>query len=581
MAQVPPPNYPLARRRKDVSQKLIFLAGEYAWKGPYEAFHLYNLLNRSAIFSALQTPCVVLAHDTIETNDGTFVRFPNVMASYTLSTEIYTEPFSGATYEVVIVPPVPTLDESIGSNWWVWDHLVDLLVALCHFYIIGVGNVNLSNILADRNTTKIYLVDYDAHILTERDDPLFYFTSLPSKIPWYEKSRKYYRAVAERLRPLLDHGVIIASAWGPRVQRTIDLLVKYSEQPLMRLNVIRQNRGKMMWIGSRGGSKTYSGLDFDVVKSALQKYIRRNVPEKAVLAAIELYRLNEVDASSVVTNLYGRLAIIAAEDVGPGNLPLVLAVLKYVRTNDHDIDRLVNIVRLLAASPKTRIMSHAWFAYASDAGRAKAIAAGLTIDTQISENDWDYVQSNMNLPIFDDNDPPKIRPYILVFLQRLRDFNYNAFAWASFYLSATTDISLTRRGKYIGRGKGHTGRPDILLWSALGQVMPAEIHDILCHEYFSRRENLPFLQLAIFVALHQLPYEKFDLLNAPKDPETSNLLNGKRQLIVDDYVFDKHTMAGRHRGRGLKHFVLEGAIVSPQHHTYYHHTLEGIYQSQE
>lgn len=47
----------------------------------------------------------------------------------------------------------------------------------------------------------------------------------------------------------------------------------------------------------RGATKTFSGIDFDVAKSALQKYIRRNMPEKAILAAIELYRLGEIGGS--------------------------------------------------------------------------------------------------------------------------------------------------------------------------------------------------------------------------------------------------------------------------------------------
>jgi hypothetical protein len=33
---------------------------------------------------------------------------------------------------------------------------------------------------------------------------------------------------------------------------------------------------------------------------------------------------------------------------------------------------------------------------------------------------------------------------------------------------------------------------------------------------------------------------------------------------IPDYAVDMHTQRGKHMGRGKKHFLLEGALVSPE-----------------
>ena len=41
--------------------------------------------------------------------------------------------------------------------------------------------------------------------------------------------------------------------------------------------------------------------------------------------------------------------------------------------------------------------------------------------------------------------------------------------------------------------------------------------------------------------------------------------NGSGAVELPDYVFDKHTRAGKSMGRGLKHFIEVGAYVSNPH----------------
>ena len=47
-------------------------------------------------------------------------------------------------------------------------------------------------------------------------------------------------------------------------------------------------------------------------------------------------------------------------------------------------------------------------------------------------------------------------------------------------------------------------------------------------------------------------------------PDLNNLPPMKELLSVPDYALDMHTPAGRKQNRGFKHWVKEGAVVTPE-----------------
>jgi len=351
------------------------------------------------------------------------------------------------------------------------------------------------------------------------------------------------------------------------------------------INNMASNIGCMVWNQHQTyGSKTYSGLDIDIVKSAVQKYIRRNLPQKAILSAIELYRMNELGATPIVSNLFNRIAIIAAEDVGPANLPLILEVIRTIESKDKDLYQLLAMIQLLAESKKTRLMDQAWYAYATPHGRIKSQNKNIALDTTFTSEDVQYITEHMNEDIFHPEDPHNLRSYILIFMKRLLASDYNAYTWAYFFLDQCTDTLITRRKKFILNNRTNTtGKPDILLWKALSKVLPPETHDILVEAYYNHTESLPFLQVAVLIALYKLPYEKYNLESAvtiwktqQKDIVT-DMLHGTYQLQVDEYVIDKHTALGRKNGKNINDFLTTGAVVIPQDEKYYNETLEKIY----
>lgn len=83
------------------------------------------------------------------------------------------------------------------------------------------------------------------------------------------------------------------------------------------------------------------------------------------------------------------------------------------------------------------------------------------------------------------------------------------------------------------------------------------------HQTFPRPQGDRYL-----FALHAVRY----LCRCTKDRSSDELLNWVKHAIetegqrpvVPEYAIDMHTAAGRRRGRGIRHFLEEGALVSPE-----------------
>jgi ribA/ribD-fused uncharacterized protein len=783
----------VAGQKRTGQKQFVFFADDVVYKGPYPAKspRFENVIFRSDIFTAWGTPCVVKPLDVIETPDGPFIRFPNIMAGYPIESETYTEPKTGLTYEVRINAPILDVLHALPANPWITAEASDLILALIHCNILGVGDMNLRNSLVNPATREFFVIDYDDNLGTDRDDATFYFNKSPAKaLRWAERVAPLYAEVADRLEPLRTDPLVAQYELLDRVERAINLLRQYatlatpapepkpstrrpkaspavakspakaSKDPTgiyffekgpyfelsnywmkkdgttllvideiefkssehafqfykfyypeaspetlayaelirnaatpndarllagqkvkggfqsrmnapikayqdrahinpawdqIRVDLMRtvlyykftqnphcqdillgtDNRalyenspydafwgvgkdqtgsnwlgrllvelrdrlreesapgelpqphpiGQMVWKGIRGGAtKTYSGIDFDVAKSAMQKYIRRRMTQKAILAGIELYRLGEVGGGPAVTNTFNRIGIIANEDVGVANLPLVLAITQMVESGTRDLAALVAMIQLLAESPKTRLMSHAWRTYAHPEGRAVARELGVALDTEFSATDRDYIETYQNDPIFLESDPVELRDYILIFRRRLEARDLNAFTWAYFFLEAMGQDKVGKRNKYLdGAHRGTTTHPTILLWQVLGQILPPAVHDILVEAYYNHAENRPFLQHAILIAIYNLGYESFDLTPYIEfwrvQPVLTQMVEGQFTLEVDPFVIDKHTAAGRRSGMTERDFVIEGSIVIPQDPTYYNELMEQIYQT--
>lgn len=129
--------------------------------------------------------------------------------------------------------------------------------------------------------------------------------------------------------------------------------------------------------GLQSGGTSWNGISIDVLKSGIQKYIRRGNVEKALWCTFELDLFSEMyfrgsdketGIKALSTNLIHRLLIISIEDVGIGDPFLPLFVDKMVEAYKRDRwdqtlkDKrrgyLANLVSHMCSSKKTRELSH-------------------------------------------------------------------------------------------------------------------------------------------------------------------------------------------------------------------------------
>lgn len=338
-----------------------------------------------------------------------------------------------------------------------------------------------------------------------------------------------------------------------------------------------KERGQMKWGGLFAGSQTYSGLPLDVAKSALQKYIRRGMCEKAEMAAFELYRMAEIGGVSAQTNMYNRLAVISTEDIGPANMSLVLTVLDLLDQNTRDPATLATIVQFLCQSEKTRMMSHLWRAYGLPEGREIAKAHGLQIDEDLRPDDLEYLQTvneEKETSFWKPGDPEEIQAYAEIFLRRLRVKDPNAITWLSYFQVASEKKKVQPRDRRTN--------PMIVIWEMIGTMMDPLMHRILKKAYFKYTEGRPFIMTAILAILKG---ETGELLNFEESvqiwadaPMLDQLLNGDYHFEVDPYVIDKHTKLGKAQGLGREEFVHVGAQILNRSEKYFDPILETIYQ---
>jgi hypothetical protein len=137
-----------------------------------------------------------------------------------------------------------------------------------------------------------------------------------------------------------------------------------------------------------GFATTPSGESDGVIRSALQKYIRRGYALDAVACAFQLYSFKDrPEGKAIMTNLYNRLAIILCEDIGPANLELLWTGLLLLSKRNLSESELFGLVDTMARSPKTRIMSWLKYAYTNPTGIEAAEDAGIDVSLEHDRDD--------------------------------------------------------------------------------------------------------------------------------------------------------------------------------------------------
>ncbi len=287
--------------------------------------------------------------------------------------------------------------------------------------------------------------------------------------------------------------------------------------------------------------RSAAGFRLGVLKSGVQKYVRRGLVAKALACADELFTIIDAaepgsrDSKRITTNFRHRLQIIFLEDVG--DVGMWAAVDELLRTFAPDTAR--KCIALMARAAKARICSH-----------ARAVAT---------------------LPISSAPHQALARQYpdIARLCDRVEQAGASEPGWRAELAASLADRSDTAalwatliKHRGARRRVGRRTRVEWQIFAALREAAPSDLLD-LAERWFVDLQNLGesymTWMLPILAHVGRHPY---GLNAALVDADDAPLPRLQGVLVIDDYVLDMHTS---HRGAKLGNcytrFAIEGAHV--------------------
>jgi len=328
-----------------------------------------------------------------------------------------------------------------------------------------------------------------------------------------------------------------------------------------------------------------NGQKLDILKSGIQKYIRRSNFEKAIWCCIELDLFAYVEGGEKIrTNMIHRLMVIYLEEIGLSNLGILERVnyivfellsvrklrkeissnQKFRKIRKKEMKLLIEVVYLLSTSEHGRMLSH----YNSVITRYDEIPEASKVAKMFYPSIIDIRSQICDLPF------PKLKILLGKYESVTRKEVDNivsalelsldcALFWADKVIEKVKDIE--KREKHYNRKN-----PEFLVFYVLDEYIekykpfPKKYFDV-CKRWFIElkiKENFMCFSILILMILRakELPFEseKYKSLDLV-EIYSKNLRN--ESIEIDEFVIDMHTRKGKMEGSGKKIFATEGAKV--------------------
>ncbi|AMQ10838.1 putative glycosyltransferase [Brazilian marseillevirus] len=332
--------------------------------------------------------------------------------------------------------------------------------------------------------------------------------------------------------------------------------------------------------------KSLNDVDDCILKSGVQKYVRRNKRDKALWCMVELDffadATDERAGEAIRSNMLHRLMVIFLEEISVCNILLWFHLAERFSTlfsckeQRKSLDResaewkrlrtleqkaLVWVVSQMCASRHIRILSHTRSAFGHGKSQESLEVA--------SEFYQDFYQALQNFG--EDEEAPKTKLVLEKessetkrlcknFLSALEQEKYSAYHWASQILEL----------EKVGGRYYKSQRSDLLIFWCLEKFFETrqdsefllKIHSVALSwfkELSGIREG--FLTWWCLVTMCVVGWQERRLVDDVPNYKEVYQRNLVETIHIDSYVIDKHTKQGRKMGKDSKTFVLEGAFV--------------------
>ena len=301
---------------------------------------------------------------------------------------------------------------------------------------------------------------------------------------------------------------------------------------------------------------TWNGYPADVVKSGLQKYIRRSVLEKALYCAAEMDLFKEAEntkeAEGIRTNFLHRLMIIFMEDVE--NLALFDTIYTKMNLLFQERDKedrhkeieghwITEVVTLLVRSKKARMCSHVRALFSS---KYEPLHESYPSMASL----WTALKAAKETQV-------PLEVHCSMFTRHLREKNLMAV-----YHAFQIELSEEKLPQKLFR----SSKP---VWFIFHQLMnpmaPVKTERVKKFaEWY--KEHIGGMKEGfmcwLLPLLHELEVIPLGTADEEQIPSYRAMNREGHTITMDDYVLDRHTSRGR--GKSLVEFALVGALVEPQ-----------------
>jgi len=339
---------------------------------------------------------------------------------------------------------------------------------------------------------------------------------------------------------------------------------------------------------------SFNGYNFNLLKSALQKSIRRNLKAKIfhLLFEIDKFFLT-ADSKSILTNFIHRLQIIFLEDIGPSGiftLPFVnehfedLFNIKEEVMKNMDNSLLFEkrkliyreLVNYFTASTKSRDPSYYRFMYSTvpillNDHSNPNIQTILDVFPNLQDQiDWikiadeEKIESlQFQFPGAFDNEETSFQRYIMKFLQYFIKKDERCIYWA-FKLLQIKPVS-----KYFNKKNSSLAILFYMKLATLEMDGWSKIFDA-CVNFYNHLEKVQesFLcwltPLIAYIKEYDLSQVMIIYLDTMDIENAIENVDKNVKIKFDEWDFDQHTLEGKKKGRDGAYFALVSSKVIPE-----------------
>lgn len=322
--------------------------------------------------------------------------------------------------------------------------------------------------------------------------------------------------------------------------------------------------------GSIFSLRVRGGLKFDIVKSGVQKGIRRALPDVAVPLALRGLELG-LKVKTAYSNLMNRLIVIAGEDIGPACLPALVKVDQEVSMmrdgrEGGDVEalqhRLSDLVGYMCAQKKSRYCSYLRNYYFTALMNPEYRDL---IETDVL-NEFERVRS---------------QPASLFDLWRLGRESKYPYISLNFALTAMLSKEKIDGDVFELEGKKTRQTPIVkMIWLTILREVDEKFRDLvkLLYRWFkNENEEHIYLVLAHVILIQSELCGMVENLHTNDHEEIWREMAFKRGVVIPEFVMDRHTQDGKRRGANKLDFALVGAVVENEARDFQSDVLQRVY----